>query len=84
MLRTKATQMLLLQEEVDAQVCLINQSGILYREVAGTRKHQILECLEAYNTGARIDEENVRVFEGNLASSTPQAQLAVVPMTISW
>jgi hypothetical protein len=40
--RAVVSQMLFVQEEVDAEVCFADDSGILNRKVADTRKHEVL------------------------------------------
>jgi hypothetical protein len=57
--RPIVSQMLVLQEEVDAQVCLPDGSGILYREVADAGKDEVLECLNTHNTRPGIDQQDV-------------------------
>jgi hypothetical protein len=55
----------------------------LYREVANSRKYEVLERLDSDYAGPRVYKKDVRVFECGLSSGTPEAQLAVVPACVS-
>jgi len=46
--------MLFFQKKVDAQIVLRHHCGVLYREVADARKHEVLEGFEANNAGSRV------------------------------
>lgn len=73
MLGTVASQVLVLEEEVDTQVCLANNGRVLDGEVADAWQHQVLECFRADNAWARVDEQDVRILERGLAGSPPEA-----------
>ena len=83
MFRPVAAQVLVFQEEVDAQIRIADNSGVLYGKVADAGKNEVLECLDADDARARVEKENVRLFERDLARSSPQPQLAVVPALVS-
>jgi hypothetical protein len=78
-----ASQVLLFQEEVDAQVCLADDGLVLDCEVADAGKHEVLERFDANNTRPRVDQKDVRILERDLSGSSPEAQLAVVPALVS-
>jgi hypothetical protein len=52
----EATKMLILQEEVHAEVFLTDYCGVLDSEVADTREDQVLESFQANYTRARVYE----------------------------
>lgn len=81
--RPISTQMLFLEEEVHAEVCLADDRRVLYREIADAWKYEVLECLETDDTGSGVDQEHVRIFERDLPISSPQTELAVVPASVS-
>lgn len=83
MLSSKAAKMLVLQEEVHAQVGFRDDCRVLDGELADTWQHKILQCLDANNTRSVVDEKNVRVLEGKLTGSSPQSELSVVSAVIS-
>jgi hypothetical protein len=78
-LGAEPAQVLLLEEEVDAQVGFADNGRVVDRELPNARQDQVLERLEARYAGARVDQQNVRVFERLLARCSPQTQLSVVP-----
>lgn len=78
-----SSKMLFLEEEVDAQICLIDYCRVLYGKVTNSRQDQVLERFQAYNAGSRVDEKNVRVLQCNLTTGPPETQLAIIPAYIS-
>jgi len=52
MFGTVASQVLVLEEEVDAQVGFANNGRVLDCEVADAGQHKVLECFHADNTWA--------------------------------
>jgi hypothetical protein len=78
-----SAQMLLLEEEVDAQVCLADYGRVLDGEVTDAGQHEVLERLEPDDTGARVYEEDVCILERNLPVGSPQTELAIVPALVS-
>jgi hypothetical protein len=82
-LRPVVSQMLFVEEEVDAEVCLADYCRILDGEVAYAGEHQVLERLNTDNTRSRVDEEDVGILERDLAGSSPETKLAVVPASVS-
>lgn len=78
--------MLVLEEEVDAQIGLVDHSVVLDGEVADAGENQVLQRLETNDTWSRVQEEYVRVLEGHLAHGAPQTQLAIIPGEVvsSW
>jgi hypothetical protein len=79
-----SAQMFLLEEEVDAQVCLADYGRVLDGEVADAGQHEVLERLEPDDTGARVYEEDVCILKRDLPVSSPQTELTVVPAVVSW
>jgi hypothetical protein len=75
--------MLFLQKKANSQILLRHNRRILYREVADARKHEVLERFKPHGTGPCIQKENVRIFEGDLASGAPKPELAIVPAKVS-
>jgi len=61
------------QEEVDTEVCFGDDGGILDCKVADARKDKILECFDANNTRSGVYQQDMRLFQCNLASSSPEA-----------
>ena len=51
---------------------------LLDREAPHPRQDEILQCFYTRDAGAVVDEENVRVFEGDLAAGSPKTELTVV------
>jgi hypothetical protein len=72
-------QVLVLEKEVDAQVCFADDGRVLDCKLPNARQHQVLERLETRYAGARVDEQNVRVLKCLLARCSPQTQLSIVP-----
>jgi hypothetical protein len=54
-----ASQMLILQKEVHAQICFADDGGVLDGEVANAWENEVLECLDTNNTWARVYEQDV-------------------------
>lgn len=58
-LGTITAQMLILEKEVNSQVCLADNRGVLDCEVAGTGQHQVFEGFNTNHARARIHKQNV-------------------------
>lgn len=81
-LSAKASKVLIFQEEVNAQVCFRDDSGVLYGELADAGQDQVLECLSTDHAGPVVDEKDVRVLKRQLTAGPPQPQLSVVPALV--
>jgi hypothetical protein len=81
--RPVVSQMLFVQEEVDAQVCFADYGGVLNRKIADAGEHKVLERLDTHDAGSGVDEEDVRILERDLTGSPPETKLAVVPASVS-
>ena len=78
----ETTKVLVLQEEVDAQVGLSDDSRILDGEMANTRQNEVLQRLDTNDAGPIVDKKDVRVLERDLSGGSPQSQLAVIPAVV--
>jgi len=65
--------MLIFQEEVDTEVRFRDDCGILDCKVADARKDEILECFDANNARSGVYQQDMRLFQCDLASSSPEA-----------